>query len=195
MPGSLGVLLTLAVIAAVVLLILSASSRAQQTRQAIQAKEKAQRQAALAERKAAFYSSPLPTSACPLNLHASEKCYWSGHATEVMPVTQTHRVGYYGGPSIRIARGVYIRAGGSTSQGVSSTAPKVIDEGELYITSERVIFMGSSKNVTFLIPKVLSFDLYDDGFCVNMANRKPITFLTGSPESSWVIDRIQGTPG
>ena len=62
--------------------------------------------------------------------------------------------GIYGGPSIRVARGVYIRTG--TYSGVGRSYPELrhIDTGTLIITNKRVLFTGNFRSFTIPLRKI-----------------------------------------
>ena len=53
-----------------------------------------------------------------------------------------------------------------------------MDIGRLFITNQRILFVGHQKNITKSIPvkSVLYYNLYQDGVLVNIPNRNPILF-------------------
>lgn len=153
------------------------------------AAQHAEVEAALTQR-AAFFARRLTPKSCALNLESGENCYWSGNADEVMAVKHSQRVGYYGGPSVRVASGVYMRAGTSRSHTESRTAPEVVDRGTLYLTNERVIFTGIAGTKTFAYKNALRVDTFTDGFSLDMPNSARVTFVTHEPSAAWTIDRI-----
>jgi len=137
-----------------------------------------------------FFSAPLQSVECGLNLNTSESCYWVGEASEIMNVKHSQRVGYYGGPSVRVARGVYMRAGTSRSHTVSQVAPEVVDHGTLYLTNQRIIFSGGDGSKVFTHKQILRFETFTDGFSLDIPNAKRVTFVTHEPAASWTLERI-----
>ena len=54
----------------------------------------------------------------------------------------------------------------------------IMRAGNMFITNQRILFVGKQKNITKSIPvkSVLYYNLYQDGILVNVPNRKPILF-------------------
>ena len=145
----------------------------------------AQKEAATQQRSAeidAFFARDMVPIAVPeITLKAGERCYFSAQVSEVQPVKETVRVGGYGGPSIRLARGLYWRTGAFASKGVSSTKPQVTDKGVCYLTNARVLFVGSNGTKAYAYDSIISNEYYNDGFRLDIANRKPTYYLTPQP--------------
>lgn len=142
------------------------------------------------EKRERFFSAPLNAIACSLNLNSGECCYWGGPADEVMNVKHSQRLGYYGGPSVRVARGLYVRAGTSRSHTVANVAPEVVDRGTLYLTNSRIVFTGGDGSKVFTYKQILHIDTFTDGFSIDTANSKRVTFITHEPFASWSLQRI-----
>jgi hypothetical protein len=131
----------------------------------------------------------LPEVAVDINLQRYEKCYFSMAATwlENRSVTRSVR---YGGPavSVRIAKGLYYRAGGYTFDRTTSEELKLIDSGTLYVTSKRLIFVGASRNTNIRLEKILSLNPSQDGIeVVKDAGRNPFFSLDRDPEMLLMI--------
>ncbi len=110
-----------------------------------------------------------------LNLHDNEVIY---HRINTVTLLQEKTVRYnviYSG--IRWQSGM-LRAGAMSMIGNEITRFTPVDIGRLFITGERILFVGKQNNVTKAIPikDVLYYNLYQDGVLVNVPNRKPILF-------------------
>ena len=66
----------------------------------------------------------------------------------------TTRLGAYGGPSFRVAKGVNFRVGGFQARGESHEELRVIDNGDITLTNKRFVFSGSKRSVNFNINKM-----------------------------------------
>jgi hypothetical protein len=98
-------------------------------------------------------------------------------------------VGYASqGVSIRIARGVYYRVGGSRPQRVTTEGLTEIDAGTLYLTNKRLLFDGRAKNTSLKLNTVIAFDVYTDGLAIEKGSgRSPHLLLNGDVESAATI--------
>lgn len=69
-----------------------------------------------------------------------------------------------------------MRAGSMSVIGNEITRFIPMDIGRLFITNQRILFVGKQKNITKSIPiqSVLYYNLYQDGALVHMPNKKPI---------------------
>lgn len=110
-----------------------------------------------------------------LNLYDNEVIY---HRINIVTLLQEKTVRYnitYSG--VRWQSGM-LRAGTMSMIGSEITRFTPVDIGRLFITNERILFVGKQNNVTKAIPikDVLYCNLYQDGVLVNVPNRKPILF-------------------
>jgi len=64
--------------------------------------------------------------------------------------------GNYGGYSYRITKGVTIHSGRTSSRSESHDEIKEIDKGELLITNQRVVFLGSNRTTNIDMKKIIS---------------------------------------
>lgn len=85
--------------------------------------------------------------------------------------------GVYGGPSIRIAKGVTIRTG--AFQAESHEEFRDIDVGTLVLTNKRLVFAGSTRSVDTGLPKILSLDAYSDAIAVRRVGKEKTEFYLG----------------
>jgi len=95
---------------------------------------------------------------------------------------EERKVGRYvsGGSSVRIMKGVWLRA--SEGKYVSHSELAEIDSGSLFITSERLVFNGQFKNYAYTKNKIISVEPFKDAIRVGIQNRqKALTFLTDRP--------------
>jgi hypothetical protein len=105
----------------------------------------------------------LPTKEVQINLQKGEDCYFTCDADWLENRTVTKRINY-GGPTarIKIMKGVYYRAGSLAVQRVTQDELHTIDQGQVFITNKRLIFLGSKKNSNIQLNKILSLNPYSD---------------------------------
>jgi hypothetical protein len=99
-----------------------------------------------------------------IHLPRGEFCYFAENVDLYEEKQVTKRVSYHG-PTVRlkIIPGVYFRAG---NFGIGRKTEKEfvkIDNGILYITSERLLFTGSTKNMTIEYKKIVDFGKHGEG--------------------------------
>jgi len=179
-----GALIFLLVVGGVVALIVSLSKASSK-----------QRQQAYAVAQAHFgeiAKDPMvPVTVPELGLANGEVAYYASEAAVFGTHTRTRRVGYSGGPSFRIARGVYWHASSYTSTPVRESYTSVDDKGRLIVTNQRDIFVGSMNSYAWPLSKILSIQRFTDGVQINPVNKKAIVFTTGSQDAGIVIDRAR----
>jgi hypothetical protein len=106
----------------------------------------------------------IPTIEPNINLQRGESCYFEIVANWHEHRRQTTRIRYSGPTArIRIAKGIYWRAGDLGVKPVSQDVLKLIDTGSLYLTNKRLIFMGSKGNKTIRLSKILSLEPFKNG--------------------------------
>jgi hypothetical protein len=180
----IGTLIFLLVVGGIVALIVSLSNASSK-----------QRRQAYAVAKAHFAEvakNPMvPVTVPELGLANSEVAYYASEAEVFGTHTRTRRVGYSGGPSFRIARGIYWHASSYTSTPVRESYTSVDDRGRLIVTNQRVIFVGAMSSYAWPLSKILSIQRFTDGVQINPENRKAVVFTTGSEDAGIVIDRAR----
>ncbi len=87
--------------------------------------------------------------------------------------------GGYGGPSFRVAKGVYFRLGAFNAQSESHEEIRTIDSGTLTLTNKRLIFSGNKRTVSMDIRKILSVHPYRDAVAIRKEGREKIQYFTG----------------
>ena len=86
--------------------------------------------------------------------------------------------GTYGGPSVRVAKGVTWRMGGFKAKSESHEELRNIDKGTLTITSKRLIFTGAVKNMSIDLKKIISMDPYEDGISLSKEGKERPGYFT-----------------
>lgn len=94
------------------------------------------------------------------------------HTTLQAPRTVRSTRSVYGGPSIRIAKGLWWRFGRAHSIGQSYTELRPIDVGDFVVTNQRVLFFGSQRTNAFPLEKVISIEGYADGLVVHREGKE-----------------------
>lgn len=87
--------------------------------------------------------------------------------------------GTYGGPSFRVAKGVYFRVGGFRAQSESHEEIRTIDKGTLSLTNKRLVFSGSKRTSVVDLKKIVSIEPYSDGISIKRSNKQKIEYFIG----------------
>jgi len=122
----------------------------------------------------------LPVEEVDINLQKNEYCYFTNYADWLEQRTVTQRYNY-GGPVFRakIMKGVYYRAGSVKVQRITSEQLLEIDNGMVYVTNKRLIFVGNKKNTNIQISKILSITPYSDGVGIEKdSGKSPVLRLS-----------------
>lgn len=121
----------------------------------------------------------LPTDDCPVILKRGEE------PIVVLPnlilrEPQSVRTSYgsYGGPTVRLMKGVSFRLGGASHRSSSHDEIKIIDKGTLTITNKRLIFTGSMKTLNYNLSKILSITEFKDAIGIQKENKQKIEYYT-----------------
>lgn len=106
----------------------------------------------------------IPIIDVPINIQKSERCYFHTQCEWFEQRRVTKRL-KYSGPTMRlkIAKGLYWRAGDLGVQRISEDVWKKIDAGDLFLTNKRLIFMGAKGNKRIRLNKILDFTAYQNG--------------------------------
>ena len=120
----------------------------------------------------------IPVLSVPINLQRGERCYFQTNAElhEYRKVTTRIR---YSGPTarIKIIKGFYWRAGDLKLNPVSKDVFTKLDNGYLYLTNKKILFMGSLKNVSIPLNKIICFNPYTDGVEIQKSTGRNPFFL------------------
>ncbi|MDO5768848.1 MAG: hypothetical protein Q4P13_05030 [Psychrobacter sp.] len=84
---------------------------------------------------------------------------------------------YQGGSSgvnIRVAKGVSFKVGQQKGRSVSEKGIVTVDEGDFYVTSQRLIFKGSKKNFSLTFAQLVGYEVFKSGIDIsaNKGNTK-----------------------
>ena len=94
----------------------------------------------------------------------------------------------YGGPTIRVAKGVSFRLGGASARSESHEEIRVIDQGKLILTNKRLIFIGSKRTVNINLKKIMAVQAYRDGIESQRENKQKPEYFTGTDKHSITIN-------
>jgi hypothetical protein len=78
----------------------------------------------------------------------------------------------YGGPTIRIAKGLSFRAGASHGVSESHDELRTIDEGTFLLTNKRLVFLGAHRTKSVSLEKVVDIKGYKDGLTVHRESKE-----------------------
>lgn len=95
------------------------------------------------------------------------------------PRKVTRTVGGYGGPSFRIAKGVYWRVGAFGAQSQSHEELKELDQGILTLTNKRLIFSGTKRTNDINVTKIIAIEPYSDGIAVSASGKSKTQYFVG----------------
>lgn len=95
--------------------------------------------------------------------------------------------GGYGGPSFRVAKGVYFRVGGFQAKSKSHDELKNIDLGELTLTNKRLVFSGAKRSVNINIRKIISIEPYSDGIALRRTSKQKTEYFTNINQADLTI--------
>jgi uncharacterized protein len=80
----------------------------------------------------------------------------------------------YGGPTIRVARGLSFRFGQSHGVSESHDELRAIDRGTLLLTNERIVFIGTQRTTSVALQKLIDIEAFDDGLVVHREGKQKI---------------------
>jgi hypothetical protein len=99
--------------------------------------------------------------------------------------------GGYQGVSFRVMKGVSYRVGGFRGHSVSETGIVATSNGNLIITSKRVIFQGDKKSFAVKLDKILDMQIFTNGFQFSENNRsKPRLIIFAQEGNHNIIGTI-----
>jgi hypothetical protein len=95
------------------------------------------------------------------------------------------RTGGYGGPSVRLAKGLYFRVGGFKAE--SHEEVRNIDQGTLTLTNKRLVFSGTKRTININLDKVISVEPYSDGIALRRSGKEKTQYFTNINQSKLTI--------
>ena len=126
----------------------------------------------------------------PFNLQKSEKIVWVFQNVKYCEMrTYKQYAGNYQGFSVRVAKGLYYRAGAFRGNPVETTQLVHADTGILAVTNNHIYFSGPTKSFRIKFDKIVSFETYSDGLGIqrDAQTAKPQIFVTGD---GWFISNL-----
>ncbi len=111
-----------------------------------------------------------------INLPSGESCYFM-HEIEWYETRCQRIAATYSGLTMRrkIADGIYWRTGAIGINPVIRDALVQIDAGRIHITNRRLLFTGSTKNISIKLNRILDFTRYSDGVKIDKdAGKNPV---------------------
>lgn len=126
------------------------------------------------------YINKLDADKRKILLKANEKLYFHGFSEFLEErMIREFSSGFAG---FRVARGVWL--GGSSGSSESFPTLKKIDKGTLTITSRRIIFNGTYKNIEIKLDKITTLEPFSNAIEIGQENRqKTMVFTTEYPFS------------
>ena len=85
--------------------------------------------------------------------------------------------GAYGGPSVRVAKGVTVHAGAFRSTSSSHEELKDVDGGDLVITNQRIFFVGAKRTVNIPFKKIVSLEPYSNAIVLHKDGREKAQYF------------------
>lgn len=125
----------------------------------------------------AISHGPLPQVAAPVSLQRGEVAHAIVEASAHEERTRTTSI-RYGGPAVRvkIMKGVYYKAGGYSVGRSTEAYEHDLGEGELIVTSKRLIFIGGNRAYSPRLDSILRIEPYVDAVRVTRGAGKPMLF-------------------
>jgi hypothetical protein len=83
----------------------------------------------------------------------------------------------YGGPSVRVAKGLWFRGG--VAQSESHEELRQLDVGTFTLTTKRLVFSGEKKTIEVPLNKIVSINPYTDGISLSRSGKERREYLIG----------------
>ncbi|MCX6830009.1 MAG: hypothetical protein NT002_12130 [candidate division Zixibacteria bacterium] len=140
------------------------------------------------KRLTAIRAGNLPVLMADILLKKNEQCHYEIRCELAEEKRRTRYEGGTRGISLRVAKGLYYRVGGFKGERIVDTSNEVSDQGTLYLTNKRIIFVGTKKSVTYPIDKIVNFTKFTNAIQFQKENEaKPKYFLI---KDEFVADEI-----
>lgn len=136
-----------------------------------------------------------PGQAAGMVLKAGEGCYFSYGNSSLIESrrAQGHYVAGYSGFSFRIAKGVRYHVGGTRGHYVPGPdEPTAIDQGTVFFTTQRFVFLGTRQNREWAFAKLLGYqhDPEAPRTFVQVSNRQKVSGFDYSPEHAVLLQFV-----
>jgi hypothetical protein len=136
-----------------------------------------------------YSNDPQIIAPCPFVLkEKDEHAIWISRCELMQEDTTSEYVGVYGGPSVRIASGLWWRVGGARGHKEVHSSIQPIDEmGDFAITTHAVYFGGKRCNFRIPFNKVVKINSYSDSVGICKDTGKEQIFLTMANGSAYYV--------
>lgn len=133
----------------------------------------------------------LPVLDTPVFLHSGEVAVYHSQATRQETKTRViGRTGSYGGGTVRIAKGLSIHSGGSSSSPIYGDVSMQYP-GEFIITNERIIFLSNQKGFELKHQNITAATAYKDGFAFQSQNASYVLLVPRADLATLAFDGIR----
>ena len=140
----------------------------------------------------------IPLSLTPIDtgivLTKKENCFFCSPCSWQQEKIVRERQGYVGGGlSFRVAKGVRMSVGGAVPVVNEYEAMVPIADGDLYITSKKIVFNGAKRSTSITMGRIIQIETYSDAIEIRKTTGKPDFFFldAGVPEyAALVINNI-----
>lgn len=130
----------------------------------------------------------MPSVAADVPLEGDETCHLVLFAERHEALPALESIDREGIVSVRIARGVYYRAGSASTEPLNRSTLRPADRGRMLITSKRVLFEGDEGSVTVRHRDIVSFQVYADAIVLERrAGVGPWFTIAGDTEMAAVV--------
>ena len=129
----------------------------------------------------------LPEIAASVNLQRGEVAHWEGPVTWKHLKTRRKRVAGTRAQSVRIAKGVRFKVGGTSGRTEEWQELQTVDEGKAIITSKRLLFVGMQKNLNVKHDKILDLEVYNDAVTIHRGTVNPTHFFMEDPAEFYAV--------
>lgn len=114
-----------------------------------------------------------------LILQGDEQVYFRARADllEERVVSRKYQGGS-SGVNIRVAKGVSFKVGQHKGRSISEKGIVIVDEGDFYVTSKRLVYKGRKKNFTLNFSQLVGYEVFTGGIDIsaNKGNTKMLKF-------------------
>lgn len=127
-----------------------------------------------------------------ISLHKNEVCYFQTRIQWYEDRTVTDSISYSGfSTSVRITKGVSYRVGSYKPYRQVHNELIQIDTGTLFVTNQRIIFMGAKKNSNIKYDNILSIVPHTDGVGIEkQSGKSPVLVCSDSQILAIVLSRL-----
>lgn len=112
-------------------------------------------------------SKTLPVITVDVNLQKDEKCYYVEENVS-LGEERSVRVTRGTGASVRVVKGVWVHGYGSNS--ISTPTLRKVDNGTVFLTNKRLIFLGRFHNKNIKYDDILATNQYSDAISLSIAS-------------------------